>query len=153
MFDVCKQLLQSWVVAVHTLPDIFSCWQEKPSGRGWALSIPTLAKSYRWTGYLLSSREMNHLEPPVRISCCACDVSSFNGYRQLWHPTCSGRRNLSNHTQVSTTQSHRLEKKKTKHKKRVSISWPENFNKKSCSAIHWHFIPSNPTIFRVFTID
>ena len=148
-----NDLLQSWAVAVRTLPDIFSCRQEKPSGRVWALSIPTLAKSYRWTGYLLSSREMNRLWPPVCGSLVALVTSSvltvIDSFVIQLVPGEEIFQTIPKWARISQTGW----RKRKQNKKKVSINWSKNFNKKSCCTTHWHFITSNPTIFRVFAMD
>ena len=81
----------------------------------------------------------------IHIFSTACDVISFNGQGQFCPLTCAERRDLSNHTRMSTIQSMTPEKKAKNH---VTLPW--KFPWKSCSTTHQPFLSSNPKILRAF---
>ena len=78
---------------------------------------------------------------PVHVHSTAFDVISFNGQGQLCPPTCAERRDLSNHTRMSTIQSRTPEKKAKNH---VTLT------RKSCATTHLPFLSSNPNILKAF---
>ena len=111
------------------------CMQKSSKSKS-ALSTGQRWKMVRVTNFestFLTSRHARN------VLCTACDVTSFNGQRQLCHLTLVGGRDLSFHTRISAIQSRRPRNRKRKNKPTEHVKLTRKFR---CSTTHLLFLPS-----------
>ena len=79
-------------------------------------SKSALSTGQRWKMVRVTNFESTFLTSwhARNVLCTACDVTSFNGQRQLCHLTLVGGRDLSFHTRISAIQSRRPRNRKKK---------------------------------------
>ena len=95
--------------------------------------------------FITGSRCKRKLPVQIQVHSTACDIISFNGQGQLCLLPCAERKDLSNHTKMSTIQSRRPEKKAKNH-----ITLTQKFPWKSCFTTHLPFLSSNTKILKAF---